>query len=215
MHRPNRLTIDLISDTTFGCGSYPSGQVDEEIEHDLLGLPRVSGKTLHGLLRDTWLSMEKYFEGLSEAASSVLGTSRDLGEKACLRIGDGCVEQRVKAWLEYAMRPERNVGRVTPDQVLEALTGVRRQTSQDRQTGAPAEGTLRSTRVIIRGLRLAATLHWLHEPSEEEIQVLALVALGTRNVGLARNRGRGHVCILLDGDLEQTRNVAGQEVSNR
>ena len=143
----------------------------------------------------------------------MLGTSWDLDETACLRIGDGCVQDEVKAWIEYAMRPGRNVGRISPEQILNALTGIRRQTAQDRETGAPAENTLRSTRVIIRGLRLIANLHWLREPSDEEKRVLALVALGTRNVGLARNRGRGHVCILLDGNLKQTRSIAGLEVA--
>lgn len=41
------------------------------------------------------------------------------------------------------------------------------------------------------------------------MRVLAMAALATRNGGLMRNRGRGHLRISLDGDLEGTRRLAG------
>ncbi len=95
-----------------------------------------------------------------------------------------------------------------PHAILDALTEIRVQTSEDRGTGAPARATLRSVRVIVRGLRLSAPLSWLSEPTPAEVRCLALAALGTRHAGLARTRGRGHIRVALDGDVAATRAVA-------
>ena len=45
------LTIELLTDTTFGRGDGVAGLVDEEVEHDSqTGLPIIRGRTLKGLL---------------------------------------------------------------------------------------------------------------------------------------------------------------------
>src|SRR5690606_30147597 len=64
---PTRIVIELLSDTTFGRGEGTPGTVDVEIEHDTYGLPMLGGKSLRGLLRDTWLSMQEHFPDLSDA----------------------------------------------------------------------------------------------------------------------------------------------------
>jgi len=92
--------------------------------------------------------------------------------------------------------------------VLEALTDIRRQTSEERSTGAPAETTLRAVRVIVRGLTLRAPLHWLADPTPQDVRCLSLALLAARHAGLSRNRGRGHIRMTLDGDPEKTRNAA-------
>jgi hypothetical protein len=63
---------------------------------------------------------------------------------------------------------------------------------QRRKTGAPAKGTLRSVRVIVRGMQLEAPLVWLGQPAPQDLQCLALACLAIRHAGLGRNRGRGH-----------------------
>ncbi|MCZ7664460.1 MAG: hypothetical protein M5U22_16700 [Thermoleophilia bacterium] len=55
---------------------------------------------------------------------------------------------------------------------------------------------------------LLAPLSWLAPPDPQDCACLALAALATRHGGLARNRGRGHLRITIDGDMEQTRAMA-------
>ncbi|SRR6266851_2242489 len=200
---PKTLTIDLLSDTTFGSGEGTAGVVDVEVAHDEFGLPYLGGKALRGLLRDSWLSMQEHFPELHEAARRLLGPTGDVSEVSVLRIGDAVIQEPARSYFVAAVQREHNP--LAPERILTAFTDVRAQTSEERVTGAPAETTLRSARVIVRGLRLTASLAWLDEPTEDDLRCLAMAALGTRHAGLSRNRGRGHIQIALDGDAEKTR----------
>jgi hypothetical protein len=203
---PTSIVIELLSDTTFGRGEGTPGVVDVEIEHDTYGLPMLGGKSLRGFLRDSWLSMQEHFPELLDAGRRVLGPHGDLEETAILRIGDATVEDSARAFFVAAVEREHHPLPATS--ILAALTEIRLQTSEERSTGAPARTTLRSTRVALRGLKLAAPLSWLAEPSAQDCQCLALAALATRHGGLGRNRGRGHLRVTIDGDLNRTRALA-------
>ncbi len=208
MTAPSRLQVELLSDTTFGRGEGTAGEVDVEADHDALGLPLIRGRLLHGLLRDAWLTMGRHFADLEGPARQVLGVEGDPAEAALLRVGDAVLPAEVRAWVRHAVG--RRDHPLTPDQVLRTLTAVRRQAARDRLGGASGEG-VRSSRVVLRGLRLAAPLDWLAPPEPGHVQVLALCALAVRHGGLARSRGRGHLQVTLDGDAEATRRLAAGE----
>jgi hypothetical protein len=210
MNNNSIIQIELLSDATFSRGERTAGVVDIEVEHDDYGLPFLGGKTLRGLLRDTWLSMQNYFPDLRESAIRVFGQPADLEESVILRIGDAVIDDKVRKWIVAAQMSKPDT--LTPSVILTALTDIRHQTSEDRATGAPEHATLRSSRVIIRGLKLIAPLTWLKKPLDNDIQCLALSLLGTRHAGLARNRGRGHIRASLDGDLKKTRKLAQGEL---
>lgn len=206
MDHPERLVIELLSDTTFGRGEGTPGMVDVEVEHDIYGLPMLGGKALRGLLRDSWLSMQEHFPELHSAGRRVLGPHGDLEETAILRIGDGMIEESARAF--FIAATEREPHPLAPEAILAALTEIRSQTSEERASGAPARTTLRSSRIVVRGLNLVAPLSWLQPPDPQDCECLALAAIATRHGGLGRNRGRGHLRITIDGDLERTRMVA-------
>lgn len=207
---PCTLHIELLSDSTFSRGEGTAGVVDTEVEHDELGLPFIGGKTIRGLLRDAWLSMCKHFEGMEEAAARVLGRSRAREDSCRLRIGDAHLPEGIRNTVRNAVATEK---RLAPDAILAAFTDVRYQTAEDPETGAPATATLRSSRVILRQFTFEAPLTWLdgYEPNPKDLQVLALCALATRHGGLLRNRGRGHICITLDGQYDATRRYARRD----
>ena len=200
------IEIELLSDAAFSRGEGTAGVVDVEVEHDELGLPFLGGKTVRGLLRDSWLSMRHCFPDLTEAADRVFGPEADVDEQSILRIGDALVDGETRKWIEAAQKRERSP--LSPAAVLEAFTDMRRQTAEERFTGAPAETTLRSMRVVIRGLKLQAPLCWLAKPTDAEIRCLVSALLATRHAGLARNRGWGYIRMSLDGDLGKTRRAA-------
>lgn len=212
MNIPEFLQIELLSDATFGRGEGKAGEVDIEVEHDEFGIPFIGGKAVRGLLRDSWLSMRPYFPGLRDAGDRVFGPAkRFLDDDVCiLRIGDALLEEKVRIWLIEAARRKSKDERLLPGRILAAFTDIRYQTSEDRSTGAPATVTLRSSRVVLRSFAFEASLDWQTNsvPEQDEIRVLAMVALATRHGGLMRNRGRGHLRITLEGDYRQTQNVA-------
>lgn len=202
MNEHQVIQVELLSDAAFSRGEGTAGVVDVEVEHDELGLPFLGGKTLRGLLLDSWLSMQDCFPELFVSAQRVFGIEADIEECSILRIGDAVMDSDTRKWIESA---EFSPGkRIAPVNVLEALTDIRRQTSEDRSTGAPAETTLRSIRVVIRGLKLQSSLYWLSEPNKYDLRCLSLAILATRHAGLGRNRGRGNIRLTLDGDIKKT-----------
>lgn len=207
---PRFLRIELLSDATFSRGEGTAGFVDTDIEHDALGIPFIGGKTVRGLLRDSWLSMAEHFpeKELRDAAERVLGRTGSLDEECRLRIGDALFPEPLRRTVESAAIRKENP--LPPETILAAFTAIRAQTAEDRETGAPERTTLRTSRVLLRGFALESRLNWLDGgiPSPEETRVLALAALATRHGGLARNRGRGHIRLTLDGELEKTQTLA-------
>jgi hypothetical protein len=205
---PSFLRIELLSDATFSRGEGTAGVVDTEVEHDEFGVPYISGKTVRGLLRDSWLSMQEHFPELAQAAERVLGRSQALDESCRLRIGDALLPPTLRAAVRNAV--ERQAHPLSPAAVLAAFTSVRYQTAEERETGAPETTTLRASRVVLRGFAFEASLSWLngYQPTPDDVQLLALCALATRHGGLIRNRGRGHIRMLLNDDLGVTRRCA-------
>lgn len=205
---PSRLHIKLLSDATFGRGTGTAGEVDIEVEHDAYGLPFIGGKTVRGLLRDSWLSMCTCFSDLTEAAARILGRSQSLDEACRLRIGDAHLPEPICMAVHAAV--DRSEKPLSPEAILAAFTEVRCQTAEDRRSGAPEGTTLRRSRVVVRGFTFEAPLSWLdgYHPDERDLQVLALCALSTRHGGLARNRGRGHLGVTIEGSFERTRRLA-------
>jgi len=214
MSGPRYLTVDLLSDTTFSSGEGMPGVVDMDVTTTREGLPFVRGKTLHGLLREAWLGLRPAFRELEQAAARVLGDEGDRDEGSILRLGDGHLDDETAAWARYAVGRDRFP--LHPEDVLRTLTDVRSQTARSRETGgAPEEGTLRASRVVLRGTRFHAPLTFLREPDADELRCLALSALATRHGGLARNRGRGLLRCLLDGDRDRTLALAGIEADHQ
>jgi hypothetical protein len=183
-----------------------AGVVDTEVEHDAYGIPFIGGKTLRGLLRDSWLSMEAVFPELVPAAGRVLGHAQALDDECRLRIGDATVSAAVRDTIVRAV--EQSV-HLTPNVILEAFTTIRFQTAENRATGAPDATTLRTSRVVLRDFTFDARLTWLdgYRPNGDDVRVLAACALATRHGGLLRNRGRGHLQLTLGGDLSGTRRL--------
>lgn len=208
--RPSFLQIKLLSDATFSRGEGTAGVVDIEVEHDELGMPFIGGKTVRGLLRDSWLSMFQYFPDLEDEAKRVLGQGHAVNESCRLRIGDALLPPAIRDAICRATARKPQHERLSSQTILDAFTSVRYQTAENRQTGAPEITTLRASRVALRGFVFQASLSWLngYRPTRSDVQLLALCALATRHGGLLRNRGRGHICITLDGLLDVTRTYA-------
>lgn len=202
------LRIKLLSDATFSRGEGTAGVVDTEVEHDEFGIPFVGGKTIRGLLRDSWFSMHRHFSDLDEAAQRVLGRSQALDKSCKLRIGDALLSASIRKVIRNAV--ERGEYPLSSATVLSGFTSIRYQTAEDRATGAPETTTLRSSRVVLRGFEFNAPLSWLdgYSPNEQDLRLLALCALATRHGGLLRNRGRGHIRITIDGNTDRTRHYA-------
>jgi hypothetical protein len=204
-----RLHVKLRSDGTFGRGGRLPGRLDTEIEHEAkTGLPFVRGRVLKGLLVEACgtvvqsLRQQPEQPGhrrLREAAARLFGRPGSRAEQAGqLHVG----RARLPRALRKAVERDVRAGRYTAETARESLTAVRHQTAIDDETGAPAEGSLRNRRVLLRGTELAAPLSPGGDDAEgvleDELALLSACARLVRRGGLHRSRGGARLRVRLD-----------------
>lgn len=195
------LTIQVMSDTTFGRGEGVAGLIDTEIEHDTYGCPFIGGRTLKGLLLEEWHTIRYALEHNGSAQKwdneklFLFGEIGDMtGKKtATMHIGAATLPPALLKHLHYDVSQNR----VTAHDVLTSLTTIRRQTAVDSETDAPAVGSLRSERALLRTTYLRAPLTFEQAPEQRHLALLAACILATRRGGLGRNRGRGRLSMRL------------------
>jgi CRISPR/Cas system CSM-associated protein Csm3 (group 7 of RAMP superfamily) len=187
------LRLTLRSAATFGRGDGVAGLIDREIEHDQYGFPYLRGKTLKGLLAESAenvvYALEQQGHNWRTVKDQLFGRAgRGLEERGTLHVGDACLPLDLRRLLqsELANRSKE----LTPDDILYSLTGIRRQTAMNPD-GGPERGTLRSMRVLLRGVTLESKLSFEVEPTGQEKLLLAATVLDFRHAGTGRNRGRG------------------------
>lgn len=209
------LQITLVSDATFGRGDGVAGLVDEEVEYDAsTGLPYLRGRALKGLLveecANLLFALEKHPEQseLQRAAEFLFGNAGSTEtDDAFMRVGDANVPKALQKTIRAMVEPDDAV--LTPADVLDSLTTIRRQTSID-ENGAPEEGSLRSMRVLLRKTVLSAPLSFRRPMGEREKQLLAACAAAVHRGGIGRNRGRGRIRIEL---CEDGKNITSKELA--
>lgn len=182
------LEIKLLSDTAFSMGAGVSGVVDSEIQHDEHGLPTLSGRAIKGLLVNE-CSEILYALGQTEngdwhdAAQGLFGSRGDLEEESSVYFGDAGIAPDLAACLS-------GESGLTRQDILDALTDIRRQTAMSEK-GAPEDESLRSIRVLIRGITLYAPIRFMKKLGKKEKALLAACVLSLRRAGLGRTRGKG------------------------
>lgn len=191
------LCFELLSAATFGRGDGVAGLVDREIEHDGDGLPYVRGRTVKGLLAEECanilFSLEK--QGRADewrlVAKSLFGSSGStLDSRGLMRLGDARPPESLRQAVRVALADSEQS--LTPTDVLESLTAIRRQTAMNEH-GGPDRGSLRAMRVLLPGTVLEARLEFHRPPGPREMELLAACILAWRRGGTARNRGRGRL----------------------
>jgi len=191
-----RLAFTLDSDATFGRGDGLAGVVDAEVQHDEDGLPYLGGRALKGVLAEEcaniFFALEKsdMADAWRAAAYELFGApGSDAQAQSILHVGHAQLPSDLRAAVQTGVRR----GELSREQVLESLTAIRRQTAVDPASGAPRDETLRSMRVIVRGLAFTADLSFQGQPSPETLPLLAACVKGLRRAGQGRNRGRGRL----------------------
>ena len=190
------LEIKLLSDTAFSAGAGVAGMVDSEIQYDEVGLPTLSGRAIKGLLTNACSEIlyalgQNQEDRWAQAAHHLFGIHGEMLDRAgALAIGDAAVAPDLRAWLTSDFSRKK----FSRQEIIDSLTDLRRQTAMN-EFGAPKDNSLRTIRVLIRGITLYAPIHFGSEPTADEKALLAACVMGVKRAGLGRNRGRGKVQI--------------------
>jgi hypothetical protein len=194
-----QLHVRLKTDATFGRGDGVAGLVDEEVEYDATtGLPFVRGRTLKGLLAEECANIlfalskpnSAIHKRFKDAAKTLFGQAGStLGDDAIMHVGAAMLPEELRKAVEADIKR----GSLTPADVLESLTAIRRQTAVNEETGAPDEGSLRSLRVVLRETPFVAQLSIDRDLQCDQLALLAACVMSLRRGGTGRNRGRGRL----------------------
>lgn len=197
------MRFDLISDATFGRGEGVAGLVDVEVEHDRHGLPFLGGRALKGLLVEECANLLYGLSGhpaepdFRRAAHWLFGRPGSaIEDEAHLHVG----RAQLPADLRAAVQAEVEQALLSPADVLESFTAIRRQTAVGAVTGAPEAGSLRSLRVVLRQTPFVARLDLDGDPDADSLALLAACVRCVRRAGTGRNRGRGRLAARLHDD---------------
>jgi hypothetical protein len=215
------LHLTLKSDATFGRGDGVVGLVDAEVEHDAeTGFPYIRGRVLKGLLVEECANLlfalrqqsPTAYNRFAKAAKFLFGQpGSTLEDDAALRVGPALLPEKLRETVAADVKAERR----RPADVLESLTDIRRQTAVDEETGAPAKGSLRAVRVVLRETSLVARLDFVEKPSDDALALLSTCGICLRRGGTGRNRGRGRLevrlCDMQGQDLTATHFARFQE----
>lgn len=200
------LCFTLESAATFGRGDGVPGLIDREVVLDSYGCPYVHGRTMKGLLSEACADL--LYALASTGASGEWANAADtlLGKPGSTLAGKGKMHvshARLPAPLRSAIVEEvTRTKRWSRTDVVQALTGVRRQTSID-VNGAPDPHTLRSMRIILAGVSFESQLTFDAPLTSTEKALLAALAMSFRRAGTARNRGRGRLVAHLEDETRQ------------
>lgn len=198
------IRFTLQSDATFAGAAGVAGLVDTEVEYEAeTGLPFLRGRTLKGLLveecANVLFALEKQgssalaqFQAAARFLFGESGSTRD--GIARMHVGDARLPESLRRAVKADLEDQSGL---SPADILESLTAIRRQTAMNEQTGAPETGSLRSTRVVLRQTSFAAQVDFEEDPSCDALALLAACVSVFRRAGSGRNRGRGRLSACL------------------
>lgn len=213
-----QLQIELLTAASPGRGDGVAGLVDMEVEHEKdTGLPLIKSRTIKGLLADECANImyslrsqqNAQLEDWERAAKFIFGSPGSLlSEESMVVFGSARLHPELRSAVRHTLSfraREKTKYSFTQNDVLEAVTVIRRQSSEDLESGCPEDGSFRSTRVLLPGLLFFAPITFLTETPDLVPALLGACALALRHLGSRRNRGRGACkCRLLDDEFSDT-----------
>ena len=219
------LKIKLLSDTIFSGGESIVSISDIDELYDDYKIPYYKGKSIKGNIRE---AAELIIENQSkfdqekakqneEIVKALFGKKflkseeseedeknkedkekkelyRDDQNQGILRFENASLEDDLKQNLKYLV--DKKI--ITKDEIISSLTDIRYATKIDREYGTAKKGSLRSMRVLNKGITFSANIYSERDLTEDELALLLCAVKATRHVGTLRSRGKGQVeCTLL------------------
>ena len=197
------LTITLLSDLCVGTGNAAPGFVDMETALEY-GIPVIPAKRIKGCLRE--VAAELSDSGAVEG-TSVDGLFGRPGEQrgGALNVQDGhlyqyylpdmqCETIKPEEYPAFIQELKDKESQLTPGETAEMLSSLRTQTAIEPDSGSAKAKSLRTMRVVNRGLAFRAKIEW----DSRWDDLLQLCVKGLRNMGTGVTRGYGEICCRLD-----------------
>ena len=195
-----KITIRLLSDLSTTAGETYNSLVDTDVVYDKYGIPYIPAKRIKGCIREAALEMCEM--GIMEKSqyTRIFG---EAGYQSCEFWLSNAYIRDYKKTVEDLEAFESEL--TAPQNVLAQYAYTRTQTAVDQRTGVADENSLRTIRVVRKGLVFEADCGMENREDEEILK--SAVSL-VKHIGMARTRGLGLVTMRLeDGDEQECKHV--------
>ncbi len=183
------MKIQLISDLCISDGGVYNSSLDTDVCYDKFGFPFIPAKRLKGCLRECAQELTDWGDHID--ISKLFGDKGN--QRGAVRLHDAFLRDYDVLKREIEGNEKHVI--YHPQHVLEQYTYIRTQTAVDYDSGVALDNSLRTMRVIKKGLVFNSVVE-LQE--EELLQDFAKCCKLLKHMGIARTRGLGEVSCRLD-----------------
>lgn len=186
------ISIKLLSDLCCYSGEVYNTTVDTDVVYDAYGLPYIPAKRLKGCIREA--ALELYEMGLMPHYNAIFG--KEGSDASAFTISNARVENydaKVKELKQF-----EKTDFVNQQNVLSLYTYLRTQTAVDTNTGTAIENSLRTLRVLKKGLIFNANVDLENSEYFEEFKNAVSMV---KHMGVSRTRGLGLVELKVENSL--------------
>ena len=182
-----KIIIKLLSDLCTCSGETYNSMVDTDVTYEENGIPYIAAKRVKGCIREAALEMQEFGIISGQEYEEIFGTEGN--RKSAFSLSNAYISDYETVTDELKKTPFTELK--STQNVLNQYTALRTQTAVDLKTGVADDNSLRTIRVIRRGLIFEAECSWNRSVSRPEIlgQAISLV----KHMGMSRTRGMGLV----------------------
>lgn len=200
-----KIHIKLLSDMCTYSGETYNSMVDMDVVYDAYGIPYIPAKRIKGCIREAALELQEF--GLISASEY----ERLFGKEGNCQTAFSLSNAYLKEYPALLAIAEHYKGTelTAPQNLLEQYTATRTQTAVDLETGVADKNSLRTMRVVRRGLEFDAECH-LNRDADEELLRRAVSLV--KHMGVSRSRGLGLVQMTLEGSDAEDKNTQNRHV---
>lgn len=184
-----KIQIELRSDSCLSSGEVYNSSIDTEVCYDEYGLPFIPAKRIKGCLRESALELADFdlpdFEELHIGVDDIFGKAGK--QEAVFSLQNARLNNYTGYLAELKSCDKKEY--TNQQAVLNQFTYIRQQTSINNVTGTAEETTLRSIRVMNKGLVFEARI----EIPDKYDKLFEKICKNVKFMGLNRTRGMGEV----------------------
>lgn len=192
-----KIRIKLLSDLCTCSGETYNSIVDMDVVYDEYGIPYIPAKRIKGCIREAALEMMELRIIRDDQYENIFG--KEGHQSAKVSISNAYMEDYAST--VSALKQCKAKWLKSPQNVLSQYTSTRTQTAVDMETGVADDNSLRTLRVVNKGLIFEADCDIKCHGEEKEIlkQAVSLV----KHMGMSRTRGLGLVDLKLSEEKEE------------
>ena len=184
-----KLYIKLLSDLCTYSGESYNSMVDTDVVYDKYGIPYIPAKRIKGCIREAALELLEFGLISKDTYEKLFGKEGD--QQSGFSMSNAYLKEHT-ALVAVAEHFKEN-GLAAPQNVLEQYTDLRTQTAVDLETSVADKSSLRTKRVIRRGLEFEAECNPDKNADAELQESLKLAVSLVKHMGVSRSplsRGR-------------------------